>query len=85
MKYECKHCGTEFALGWGPASCPKCATKDVWITGGKTSRVLIIIILYLLFLAILYLLAYVAFFGGVIGGVVALPAAIWSILKKRKP
>lgn len=100
MRYECKQCGTEFTKDWGPASCPKCGSKDLWITGGETRAILIVLAACLGVLAVMLcclLLPLEALWGGygaalklgaVIGGVVAFlvafPISVWSILKRRK-
>ena len=84
MQYECKQCGTEFTKAWGSAKCPKCKSKDLWITGGETTTILLSLAIAITFLAVLYLVSYVAFFGGIIGVVVAFPFAVWFILRRRK-
>jgi len=84
MEYECKQCGAEFTKAWGPAKCPQCEGKDLWITGGEATTIACMLAGALFLLAVLFLVSYVAFFGAIIGFLVAIPFGVWSILSKRK-
>jgi hypothetical protein len=84
MEYECKKCEASFTKVWGPAKCPKCGSKELWVTGGAAKSLLLTVTVAVAFLGILYLVSYVAFFGGIIGVLVAFPFVVWSVLKRRK-
>lgn len=84
MEYECKKCGTRFAKAWGPASCPKCGSKEVWITAGAGKVLGLALAVAVVILVIFYLVSSLAFFGGIIGVLVAFPFVVWSTLRRRK-
>ena len=85
MQFECKQCATEFEKGWGQAACPKCGSKDLWTTGGETNAIARVLVVAAVMLILFYLLSPLLFLGGMIGAVVAVPAVIWVVLKRRKP
>ena len=84
MQYECKQCGSQFSKAWGPAKCAECGSKDLWITGGEITSILLLWSVALVLLTILFLVSYLAFFGGIVGALVALPITTWSVLRRRK-
>jgi len=85
MQYECKECKAKFEKNLGQAACPKCGSRNLWVTGGETEAVFRVLALVAAVLLVFYFLSPTLFLGALIGAAIATPLVIWSVYRLRKP
>ena len=84
MECECKQCGNIFTKSFGTLKCPNCKSKDLWIITGITKQIFLTLVIIVIFLVIAIFIHLLVFYVFLIGFLLAFPASIWSMLRKRK-